>query len=209
MAGRPTAAFSVEGDDVDHLVVVADTEPESVPEPDRLAERVRRAVTAAHDVEVDAVLLVPTGQMPQTGTGKVQRAACRRAYQDGAFTPFGTARLSVAAPATTTSTRHRAARAAGRPARAPAPTGGRGELQAPVSVLTGCPGGRGGTRLPLIDLGLDSLRMIKLRGLLAADGQLDKPLVELARSTIAELAAQLGGPVRQGSARRTGRAARR
>ncbi|WP_051087752.1 non-ribosomal peptide synthetase [Salinispora arenicola] len=199
LAGRPTAAFSVEGDDVDHLVVVADTEPESVPEPDRLAERVRRAVTAAHDVEVDAVLLVPTGQMPQTGTGKVQRAACRRAYQDGAFTPFGTARLSVAAPATTdvdTAPPLRGLLAA-LPAHLRQPVA-EAELRRRVSVLTGVPVDEVAPDSPLIDLGLDSLRMIKLRGLLAADGQLDKPLVELARSTIAELAAQLAGPVRQG-----------
>ncbi|NIL43203.1 AMP-binding protein [Salinispora arenicola] len=216
LAGRPTAAFSVEGDDVDHLVVVADTEPESVPEPDRLAERVRRAVTAAHDVEVDAVLLVPTGQMPQTGTGKVQRAACRRAYQDGAFTPFGTARLSVAAPATTdvdTAPPLRGLLAA-LPAHLRQPVA-EAELRRRVSVLTGVPVDEVAPDSPLIDLGLDSLRMIKLRGLLAADGQLDKPLVEQAARRSPSYAAQLGGTGTSGAARggpgrrRTGRAGTR
>ncbi|GLZ36367.1 hypothetical protein Lesp02_85540 [Lentzea sp. NBRC 105346] len=78
----PAAAFSVDSPSGELLVVVL----ESV---DGDASAVRRAVIAAHGVEVHEVVLVAPGTIPRTTTGKVQRVACRQSYLDGSLVSLG------------------------------------------------------------------------------------------------------------------------
>ncbi|MBV2362909.1 fatty acyl-AMP ligase [Streptomonospora nanhaiensis] len=82
------AAFAVERDDAEHLVVVAEIDPAhrtvDLAEVDRA---VRAAVAGAHSVPVGEVAFVAPGAVPKTTSGKVQRRACRAAFEQGALTP--------------------------------------------------------------------------------------------------------------------------
>jgi acyl-CoA synthetase (AMP-forming)/AMP-acid ligase II len=75
------AAFSIEVDDAERLVVVAELRRGN-----RLAETtkaIRRLVAEEHDLRVHAVKLIRLGTLPKTTSGKVQRHACSEAYLDG------------------------------------------------------------------------------------------------------------------------------
>jgi acyl-CoA synthetase (AMP-forming)/AMP-acid ligase II len=97
-AVRPSsaAAFAVEEDgherlivavEVDRGVLRGDTQPgaEESPEQREIIQAIRRAVTEAHDVPVQAVMLLPPGGVPRTSSGKIQRHLCRQAYASRAY----------------------------------------------------------------------------------------------------------------------------
>ncbi|MGW4797661.1 fatty acyl-AMP ligase [Nonomuraea sp. MG754425] len=70
------------------LVVVAEVKPGADEEEfARIGPAVRAAVSAGHGVQVDDVVLIEAGTMPKTSSGKLQRRACRAAYESGALTP--------------------------------------------------------------------------------------------------------------------------
>jgi len=76
-----SAAFSVERDGEERLVVVAEVDRHFRGEAvaDAVAA-IRQAVAWEHEVEVDAVALLKTGSMFKTSSGKTQRFACRAAF---------------------------------------------------------------------------------------------------------------------------------
>ena len=77
------AAFSCEVDGEERLVVVHEVERHPGATLPELAEAVRRAVTEGHEVEPHQVVLIRTGHLPKTTSGKVQRRACRAAILAG------------------------------------------------------------------------------------------------------------------------------
>jgi acyl carrier protein len=52
---------------------------------EEVASAIRKAVAEEHELEVHAVVLVRTGTVPKTSSGKLQRRACRDQYLDGAL----------------------------------------------------------------------------------------------------------------------------
>ncbi|MFC5056962.1 fatty acyl-AMP ligase [Saccharothrix xinjiangensis] len=82
------AAFGVDGDSGERLVVVVEVDPaaarregeDPVLVAARIAMAVRRAVAAEHEVEVEEVVAVRKGTVPKTSSGKIQRSACRAEY---------------------------------------------------------------------------------------------------------------------------------
>jgi acyl-CoA synthetase (AMP-forming)/AMP-acid ligase II len=50
---------------------------------------VRRAVSEAHGLEVAALVLIKTGTLPSTSSGKIRRGACRDAYLRGELEVLG------------------------------------------------------------------------------------------------------------------------
>src|SRR5918998_4489459 len=76
------AAFSVQGDEGEQLVVVQELQRRHMRsvDADEVVTAVRRAVTEHHEVEVDAVVLVRTGGVPKTSSGKIRRRATKAAY---------------------------------------------------------------------------------------------------------------------------------
>jgi acyl-CoA synthetase (AMP-forming)/AMP-acid ligase II len=78
------AAFSVEVDDLERLVVVAELERTYRSEDDReMVQAIRQAVAEGHDLMPHSItLLNPTG-CPRTSSGKIIRHACRTAWLDG------------------------------------------------------------------------------------------------------------------------------
>lgn len=97
------AAFSVDGPSEEQLVVVAEVErryrptqrqagvasdsesPRQPLDSQAVVRAIRRAVAEEHDVPVHSVMLLKTGSIPKTSSGKIQRHACRAAFLAGAL----------------------------------------------------------------------------------------------------------------------------
>ncbi|MES1244774.1 MAG: non-ribosomal peptide synthase/polyketide synthase [Acidobacteriota bacterium] len=77
------AAFSVEVEGEERLVVVHEVERRPEADPEAVADALRAAVTDEHEVPVHEVVLLRSGTLPKTSSGKVQRHACRRGYLEG------------------------------------------------------------------------------------------------------------------------------
>jgi len=88
------AAFAVDVDGRERLVVVAEVDRQFRPEQNAngagLVSDIQRAVAAQHDVRPHAVSLVRIGGVPRTSSGKVQRRACRNKFLDGTLELWGT-----------------------------------------------------------------------------------------------------------------------
>jgi acyl-CoA synthetase (AMP-forming)/AMP-acid ligase II/acyl carrier protein len=76
------AAFGVDRDGEERLVILQEVE-RSAADPAGIADAVRRAVAGEHEVAVEEVVLVRSGTVLKTSSGKVRRAACRAAYLAG------------------------------------------------------------------------------------------------------------------------------
>jgi len=78
------AAFSIEVDDHDQLVVVQEVEPRRHDlNADAAIQAIRSAIAVRHELEVHAVVLVKAGTVPKTSSGKTRRTACREQYLRG------------------------------------------------------------------------------------------------------------------------------
>ncbi len=79
------AAFAIEVDGVERLAVVAELDRQARPRGTQdsdtdLAELprvLRQAIVQQHELQAHTVLLIKTGTLPKTSSGKVQRHACR------------------------------------------------------------------------------------------------------------------------------------
>ncbi|MEM7353313.1 MAG: amino acid adenylation domain-containing protein, partial [Acidobacteriota bacterium] len=92
------AAFSVEVEGEERLVVVHEMARRRQQQPQRVAESVRRAVAEEHEVQPWEVVLIRTGTLPKTTSGKVQRGVCRQQYLEGSLRLLGRSRPLAAAP---------------------------------------------------------------------------------------------------------------
>ncbi|QWF82465.1 non-ribosomal peptide synthetase [Amycolatopsis sp. CA-230715] len=177
----PAAAFAVEGEESERLVLVqAVRSPEEL-DAERLAGDLRAAVTANHRVDAE-VLVVAASAVPTTNAGKIRRAACREAYLEGRLAPLATSvpgGLTVPAADATVGT-------------AAVPVVVRRLLEdvlggdAPEDVLA--------SDATLAGLGLDSLRGMLVRHRLAQETgvrlALDELLLASAREVTAKILAQ-------------------
>ncbi len=82
------AAFSVETDAGEELVVVQELERRFVRSADfeAVISAIRRAVAENHELQIHAVVLIRTGSIPKTSSGKIQRRATREAFLKDALT---------------------------------------------------------------------------------------------------------------------------
>jgi acyl-CoA synthetase (AMP-forming)/AMP-acid ligase II len=91
-----TAAFSVDVDDQEQLVVVAEVARDSwhgameaaMPsrrrlDVDAVVQAIRSAVAEQHDLCIHEAVLLRPGSIPKTSSGKIQRHACRAGYLAG------------------------------------------------------------------------------------------------------------------------------
>ncbi len=74
------AAFTVESDGQERLVVVQEIHRRHRADAGEVFQAIRRAVAEDHDLPVEAMVLVEAGSIPKTSSGKIQRHACRAAY---------------------------------------------------------------------------------------------------------------------------------
>jgi acyl-CoA synthetase (AMP-forming)/AMP-acid ligase II/acyl carrier protein len=77
------AAFSVEVDGQERLVVVHEIDPRRPAEPEAVAEAIRRDIGQDHDIPVHTIALVRPSSVPKTSSGKVRRRASKAAFLAG------------------------------------------------------------------------------------------------------------------------------
>ncbi|HKR23229.1 MAG TPA: condensation domain-containing protein, partial [Pyrinomonadaceae bacterium] len=88
------AAFSVEIEGEERLVVVHESERGA--ESAEIIEAVRTAIVEEFDIQPAAIVLIRSGTLPKTSSGKVRRAACREAFLSGSLRTIGEWRASAA-----------------------------------------------------------------------------------------------------------------
>ena len=79
------AAFAVEVKGSERVVIVQEVERSYLRKLDvkAVVDSIRQAVSAHHDLKVYATVLIKTGSIPKTSSGKVQRYACRQGFLAG------------------------------------------------------------------------------------------------------------------------------
>ncbi len=89
------AAFAVEVEGEERLVVAQEVERSYLRNlnGDEVIGAIRKAVSQGHELEVYAVLLLKTGSIPKTSSGKIQRHACRTGFLTGSLTVVGSSIL--------------------------------------------------------------------------------------------------------------------
>ncbi len=81
------AAFAVDGDADELLVIVAEVERVASSDWEGVIQAIRERVALAHDVSPDAVVLIRAGSIPKTSSGKIQRHACREGFLADSLIP--------------------------------------------------------------------------------------------------------------------------
>ena len=81
------AAFAVDVDGVEHLVVAQEFALEAQDEinADEVRGAIRRAIAQEHNILVYKILLLKRATIPKTSSGKIMRQACRMNYMSGNF----------------------------------------------------------------------------------------------------------------------------
>ncbi|HEU4537342.1 MAG TPA: AMP-binding protein, partial [Polyangiaceae bacterium] len=79
------AAFAVGGEGGEGLGLACELAPGGAAQADEALAALRRRVAEGHELRPRVVLLLKSGALPRTSSGKVQRQACRRAYEEGTF----------------------------------------------------------------------------------------------------------------------------
>jgi thioester reductase-like protein len=182
------AAVGLEQDGAEQVVVIAEVRRRSWPEPQvlaRIAEAVRTALAADHQIEPTIALVAP-GSLPKTSSGKLQRSLIRDRWQAGGFSPLYTREQpglqgALAAPAPVTRVADRA--------------------EDPLPALLDCVGRAVGSTMRgfsgddrLFDLGLDSLGLVHLTLEVERQVGLSLRFAQLEDNpTLQELAVRLGG----------------
>jgi len=72
----------------DRIALAAEVDVRQATELPDLMATVRAAITGAHGIQLDTVVLLQPGSLPKTTSGKVQRYACRDALRAGLFDPI-------------------------------------------------------------------------------------------------------------------------
>jgi acyl-CoA synthetase (AMP-forming)/AMP-acid ligase II len=86
-----SAAFSIDRDGAESVVVAAEVDPRQLPADHSaranalcaIATEIRRAIVDDHGIVLDAISFLAIGAMPKTSSGKLRRHACRAAFTEG------------------------------------------------------------------------------------------------------------------------------
>lgn len=82
------AAFSVELDGEERLVIVHEINRRGGADFDEVIAAMRQAVGEEHELQVHAIVLARPGEVPKTSSGKVQRFLCRQVFANGTLERF-------------------------------------------------------------------------------------------------------------------------
>jgi acyl-CoA synthetase (AMP-forming)/AMP-acid ligase II/acyl carrier protein len=84
------AAFSIEVNGVERLVMVQEVERSAVRQlpAEEIFAAIRRAVSEHHQLKIYAIALLKPGSIPKTSSGKTQRTECRARYLDERLEPL-------------------------------------------------------------------------------------------------------------------------
>lgn len=88
------AAFSIEDNTGERVVLVHEIEKQ-VPESDlaKVMGSIRRALADEYELEIHTVVLIKSGTIPRTSSGKIQRGACKAAFEAGQLAVVGSSTL--------------------------------------------------------------------------------------------------------------------
>ncbi|RKG91292.1 non-ribosomal peptide synthetase [Corallococcus terminator] len=99
-----TAAFSIELEDQERLIVVTEVDRRALEgagvDLESLAQGIRQAVAAGHDLQAQGVVLLGPGTLPKTSSGKIQRFAARAEYVADTLEALHRSILAAPAPVT-------------------------------------------------------------------------------------------------------------
>lgn len=86
------AAFSIEANGVERLVIVQEVERSFLRQlsGEEIFAALRRAISEHHQLQVYAIALLKPGSIPKTSSGKIQRTDCRARFLDGSLAPLET-----------------------------------------------------------------------------------------------------------------------
>ena len=82
------AAFAVDDHGSQRLIMVQEVKNNVKMDLKPVLDAVRMAVLDEHDLALDAIVLVRSGTIPKTSSGKIQRRACRGAFLSGELKPL-------------------------------------------------------------------------------------------------------------------------
>jgi len=194
-----TAAFLVEDGGYDGgLVLVHEVRRQSgAVDVAHLAARIRQAVAEEHGLQVHTVVLLRSGGMPKTSSGKVQRRLCRDRFRSAELPEIGRSEPTPATPADD------AAPSAGQVLCAPPERRAgmlEGYLRGQVAAVSGIGPGDLDRGQPLTAAGLDSLAVLQLKQRVETDLGLSVSLAPmLTGASLAELVDQLAGQLGRGA----------
>lgn len=183
------AAFTVDSNEQESLVVVNEVDRHSDELGEQIISSIRQAVALEHGVQIDRVILVKSGTVPRTTSGKTRRRACRQMFEEGALKTVASSVLIsessevIAQPLrlscedllqTNPELRYELIES---------------YLRAQVAILLKIRPDDVTPDLPLVALGVDSLVAIQLRGVIDAALSLELETWELLQGmTLADLA---------------------
>ena len=86
------AAFAIERDGEECVVITHELERSYLRNPatDEIGKAAVRAVSSEHELRVEAVVLLKTGSVPRTSSGKIQRRMCHKRFMEGTLDVVGT-----------------------------------------------------------------------------------------------------------------------
>ena len=86
-----TAAFAVEQAGAEKLVVTVEIKRTALRQlnVEKVTKAIRSAIAQNHELQVYAIVLLKTGSIPKTSSGKIQRHACKAGYLDGSLNSVG------------------------------------------------------------------------------------------------------------------------
>jgi len=184
------AAFSVEVDGEERLVIVQEVEVAQPLDFQHLIEVIRRAVADHHELQAQAVVLIKPGTIPKTSSGKIQRHACRAGFFESTLEEVARNVLDDPAPAARSDSFIRKALLA--------VDGNKREdlleayLREQVAKTLGVATSRIKTTQPLTAYGLDSLMAIELNHSITSDLGATVSLASLLNAcSISDLALEL------------------
>jgi acyl-CoA synthetase (AMP-forming)/AMP-acid ligase II/acyl carrier protein len=79
------AAFSLEPDGEERLVVVHEIDGSYGSQANEIIEAIREVLAVEFEIQPAAIVLIRAATLPKTSSGKVRRAACREAFVAGSF----------------------------------------------------------------------------------------------------------------------------
>jgi amino acid adenylation domain-containing protein len=177
------AAFTVEADGEERLVVAQELNVRSQVNGDEIIQSIKEAIAEEHELQVHAVVLLKTGSIPKTSSGKIQRHVCRKKFLSKSFNPVAEWEMiaqseiegeTLSAELETQSVESIEA-----------------WLRVEVGAKVGVPASAIEANLPISRYGLDSLGAIELTHEIEAKLGVILPMVSLLQSvSIAEIAAQ-------------------
>ncbi|MFZ3493746.1 amino acid adenylation domain-containing protein [Streptomyces sp. 5.8] len=157
LQANSSAAVAVDDGGAEHLVLIAEIRRGAeLPPAVEVARDLSRAIAAEFDVRLHGLVLVRTGTIPKTSSGKIQRRATRQALLDGTLAVAGEWTASAdTSPAQPLADHRRSAVEA--------------YLTRLVATLVSDHADAPDRERPLLDLGLDSLATLRLVGRIERD----------------------------------------